>query len=410
MDNARKGLGPRSRLYLLAMLIDTAGSGIWTPVALIFFISAQGMPAVDVGLAMTVGGLAGLVFGPLSGNLVDRWGPGLLVFLSNVARALAFVLYPFIHHAWQVAVVAAVIAASDRLFWTANTPLLGRFVSGRQLDSMLASQNVIRIVGLGAGAGVSGLFLGSVPGLHAVAYVNAGSYAVAAIIVVGIGLAGVAARAEAPSGDAPVKIGWRAVLDDRSYVLFCGVQVLYALCARVVIVILPLVALDPFGGPQWLPGTVITVAAVALALGQKPIVAWSARFARLRGLVLASVVFAVAFAILPLGPALPPSGVVVLVLGAGIIAVVGEALSGPLMIAAANEAAPEHLRGRYSALFQTAWGLATVASPAVFTGLLALGNTTLWLTMAVFALASVPALLFVAARFPSGILRSRPDA
>ncbi len=60
-----------------------------------------------------------------------------------------------------------------------------------------------------------------------------------------------------------------------------------------------------------------------------------------------------------------------LVLGAGIIAVVGEALSVPLMMAAANEAAPEQLRGRYSALFQTAWGLATVASPAVFTGLLA---------------------------------------
>ncbi len=39
-----------------------------------------------------------------------------------------------------------------------------------------------------------------------------------------------------------------------------------------------------------------------------------------------------------------------------------------------------------------------------------MGNTTLWLTMAVVALASVPALLFVAARFPSGVLRSAVDA
>ena len=159
----------RGRLYLLAMLIDTIGSGMWMPIGLIFFTRAQHLPFEQVGMALTVGGVFGLAAGPISGNLVDRFGPGRFIMISNVARGAVFFFYPLIDSAWQVSLLAAVFAAADRLFWTANTPLLGSLVTERRLDRLLATQNVIRIVGLGLGAAASGLLAGTVHGLHLLA-------------------------------------------------------------------------------------------------------------------------------------------------------------------------------------------------------------------------------------------------
>lgn len=402
----------RQRAYLLAMFIDTLGSGLWMPLGLIFFTRAQQLPLAEVGVALTVGGLCGLVMGPIGGSLIDHFGPGGFILLSNVARAVTFMLYPLVHAAWQVAILAAVFQAADRLFWSANTPLLADLVQGRKLDNLLATQNVIRIVGLGVGAGVSGVFVGSVQGLHLLAYVNAASYVLAAIIICfTVNLTRKRVRAAASDAGSNVdppadrQSGWRATIADRPFVLLCGIQTLFALSANSLVSILPLVAIYPLGGPAWLPGASIVGGNIMLALAQKPAIAFSTRTSRLRGLLLASVTFAVAFLLIAPAAALNHALVVPLVLATATIGVIGEALFGPLMTAAANDAAPKHLRGRYSSLFQTSWGLSNALAPALFTSLLSIGNSVLWLTAAGIALLTVPGLLFVANRLPRASLR-----
>lgn len=74
------------------------------------------------------------------------------------------------------------------------------------------------------------------------------------------------------------------------------------------------------------------------------------------------------------------------------------------MLSAANEAAPEGRKGRYSAAFQTAWGLAEVAGPVVYTSLLTVGNAVLWLVLVVLVILAVPLLLVVGARLPPSAL------
>src|SRR5581483_1752430 len=96
-------------------------------------------------------------------------------------------------------------------------------------------------------------------------------------------------------------VGWRAVLADRPFMLFCGVQLLYVLSALSLVVILPVVALGTLGGPAWLPGLSILLGNVALALIQKPAIHLVGRTSRLRGLVLASATFAVTFGLLACG-------------------------------------------------------------------------------------------------------------
>jgi len=397
-----------SRPYLIGVAIDALGSGLWMPFGLIFFTRGQHLAVAQVGLALTLGGVIGLAFGPFTGTLVDRSGCAPALGASNVLRTATFVLYPLVNAAWQVALLAMVTAAADRMFWTANSPLLGRIASGRQLDRLLGTQSVIRIVGLGVGAALATPLAGSVRGLHAVSYLNALTFAVTALIVFPV-----ARRLEArPAGggedDAtPAQAAtWGRVLRDRGYVLLCVAQLLLALAASSFVVILPLVALSVLHGPLWLPGGSIVVGNVVLAAVQNPAVRLGERTARWRVIAVSAVVFTAAFVLMLPGQGLSKPWVIVIVLASSIVGVIAEALFAPLMTAAANQAAPKGLAGRYSALFQTSWGAANVLAPAVCTGLLAAGYGFLWLGLSALVLLTIPILIYVTPRLPAGALRA----
>lgn len=86
-------------------------------------------------------------------------------------------------------------------------------------------------------------------------------------------------------------------------------------------------------------------------------------------------------------------GTAALVTGVLLAAALGglaEAISTPLMISAAASAAPAGAQGRYSAAFQTSWGLAETVAPLLFTRLLLSGNTALWVTLAAVAALTAP--------------------
>jgi len=78
------------------------------------------------------------------------------------------------------------------------------------------------------------------------------------------------------------------------------------------------------------------------------------------------------------------------------------------MISAANQAAPAGSQGRYSAAFQTSWGLAEVIAPLLFTRLLLAGNAALWLTLVAVAGLVAPVLTSASRRLPPSVL-TLPD-
>lgn len=388
--------------YLVGTFIDTVGGGLWLPIALIFFVRAQGLPLGQVGAALTIGGIVALAAGPLAGAVVDRIGPVPVVFASNAVRVLVFCSYPLVGSTWQLVVLATLGSAGDRLFWTANTPLMSRLADGRALDRMLATQTVVRIAGLGVGAGAAGLLADRPGGLELLAYANAVSFALAAVLVL-VAAGGLAVeRGEHRAAGGP---GWRSVARDRPFLALCGIHTVLALANTSLALVLPLVAVDTLDGPVWLAGAAIVLGNAVLAVAQRPVVAWTARRHRLPGIVAGALVLGAAFLLLAPAGRGSPAVVVWLVLAAAAVGAIGQGAAFPLMVAAANQAAPVAARGRYSAVFQTCWGGAIAVAPALLTGLLALGNAVLWLTLAAATALTVPALRAVATRLPPGVLR-----
>ncbi|MET8846485.1 MFS transporter [Amycolatopsis sp. NPDC004625] len=173
------------RIFLAATLIDALGSGLWVPFALLFLVHGQGMGLVDAGASLSTGALLALVTGPATGAAMDRFGPRALLIAGNLVRLAAFTAYPLAHTSWPVIAVSAVAGFGDRLFWTCNAPMVARLTTGSDTDRVLATQTVGRFAGAGIGAAAMALLptITSPWAFHLLAYVNAASFAVAAVLI-----------------------------------------------------------------------------------------------------------------------------------------------------------------------------------------------------------------------------------
>lgn len=222
---------------LAAYAIDALGSGLWFPFALIFFTRGQGLSLTAAGFAMSVGSLLGLVVGLMSGGVIDRLGPHRPIVAGTFVRAAVFAVFPWVHSWWLMALGVFLVFASDRVFWSANVPFLRTLTGGRRLDKILGTTVTLQMIGLGVGAALAGLFAGSVPGLHLLAWGNAISFAVAGLLLLSVRGVSPAEVEEAGTVRGPV---WR----DTAYLQLCLTQVVFVLAASSFAVILPLVALE----------------------------------------------------------------------------------------------------------------------------------------------------------------------
>lgn len=102
-------------------------------------------------------------------------------------------------------------------------------------------------------------------------------------------------------------------------------------------------------------------------------------------LQLASLLMVAAAAVMAAG-SLAAAAASTAMLLAGVVLLTGaELIDSPVMSALASETAPDELRGRYMALFQFSWNVASTVGPALLTALLAAGTTTVWGAIAAVA-------------------------
>ncbi|WP_328785546.1 hypothetical protein OHT68_48185 [Streptomyces canus] len=76
----------------------------------------------------------------------------------------------------------------------------------------------------------------------------------------------------------------------------------------------------------------------------------------------------------------------------------------PVSNALSADAAPADIRGRYIAVFQYSFALATVVAPLLFSLLFDLSSAARWIALAALALVTVPGMLALAPRLPKSAL------
>jgi len=377
---------PRRRLLIAAMFVDTFGGGLLVPFELVYALKVVNLSLPIAGLILSIGAGASIAAGPVAGAAVDRLGPVRVVVAANllgVAGCASLLLWT---SAWGYGLAAFLLSANLRIFWAAYTPLVASIAAADELERWFGRLRGARYVGLSAGQALSGLAFvaGETDGLRMIVIANGLSFAaVVAFVLLAVRGAPITAAAE----ERDSRGGYRAALADRVNVALAGLNVAATVLLTAPILALPVFVLEQLDMSTWVPGLVTGLVTATAAAGLIFVSRLVRGRRRLRNMQLAISLWTVAFLFFLVAPISASFAYVVLFSGAFLVGV-GEAIYAPTADALPAALAPLHLRGRYAALHQMAWGVSETVAPALVAVALASSAYTLWATLAALAIAT----------------------
>jgi MFS family permease len=373
-------VGGRRRL-VGAMLVDSLGSGLFLPFAIIYFVKTSTMSPAVVGVGLSGAGLLALPVSPLIGPAVDRLGPKQIVLASNALQAIGFIAYLWVGTIWLLIPFALIVNAGQNMFWTANGALVTLAADPGERARWFAMMRMLRNAGSGLGGLLAAVSVsaGSAAGYHALVIANAASFVAAAACLLGW------TPAKPPPEPTPRakarRTGYRFMLADRAFIALMLLNVMLVLCATALTVTLSVYLIRDLHQAAWLAGTLFAFNTVIIVLAQSKITVAAEGRCTARVLQLAAAVWAMAFLVAWLATPMPdllavPALFVVVAMWA-----IGQDIYSPSMNDLVAGIAPAGSRGRYFAVLQLTWGIARTIAPAVFLGLLDRGSQWLWITL-----------------------------
>jgi len=384
------------RPFLVAMLADTLGSGLFLPFSLLYFVVTTDLSLTAIGAGLTVANGLSVVTGPWFGGLVDRVGARPVSLGSNLLRAGGLVGYLFVH-SWPSLVAAALLlSVGDRAFWASYGTLIGEIARPGERQRWFGLLTAVRNLGLGIGGLLGALLVTfGMAGAHAVVVGDAASYVLVALLMTRV------RTSRQPGRREPVAGAWRIVLADRAYLALAVANGFLTTGWLVLTVVLPVYLVRTLHLPAWLPGTAFALNCVLIVLLQTAVVRRAERVRRTRSVALAGGL-AVASMALFLGASPAPAALaVVLALAGTVVYSLGEIVYSPAADALAAEAAPDHLRGRYLSVWQLSWTASLTVGPVLAGSLLDLGAVPLWTTFGLLAATGAVAVLLVEPHLPA---------
>jgi MFS family permease len=379
----------------VATLITTIGSGAYLVVAVLYFTREVGLSPTQVGLGLSIAGLAGLLSGVPMGHLGDRVGArglliALLVLAAPVAAAAALV-----QNMWQFVLAASALSVLDRGSAAVRAGLIASMTTGAGRIRIRAYLRSVTNIGMSAGAGIGALAL--VVDTRA-AYVtllalNGVSYLAAAYV---LRRHPSVPPMQRPS-DGPVWIVFR----DRPYVVVTLLMAAMATQYSILDVGIPLWVDRYTTAPTWMVAVLFVLNTTMVILFQ---VALSRRVesleAAVRAVSTSGVVFFVACGLFALAAGQDVGIAVVLLLAGGVVHGTGELMQAAAQFCLSQTLAAPHAQGQYQGLASTGFSLSAMLAPTAIAMLpIALGPTGWWILGGIFVVlgaALVPAVAWAA--------------
>lgn len=366
------------RRFVTALALDAIGSGVFMPLAVLYFVRTTDVPLDQVGYALSLAALVAFPMTLLFGQLVDQFGPKRILLAANAISAIGYALYGLAESFWSILAVVSLTAIGMSGFWASFGPLVASISAEGEREKWFGFLGALRNVGFAVGGLISGIVLavGSRSAYDIVVWANAASCLISFVLVSTID-----AGQAVPHHERPAATSWGVVLRDGHYRLLVLANVIYAIASLALNFAMPVYAVEVLGLPGWVAGTIFTLNTVFVGFGQTAVVARLTGHLRYRVLEVSALTFAAGFLLLAFAGYLPLVAAVVVTLLGAVVYTLGEILGGPILTTIAVDSRPAHMRGRYMAYHQLSWQAAGVVSPAVFGWLLTHGRPTVWMSL-----------------------------
>ena len=264
------------RWYALVTVVDSIGTGIFGTGSIVFFTQYVGVSARDVGLALSLGALVGILVSVPAARGSDRVGEIRMLVVCYLAQAVLFAAYLVCQTLIAFFVLVALAVAFERSSGPARRSLLRRCAGqGARVRASAFNRSVFN-VGIGVGSVLAGLVLAANarPVYTLLPIANSLSYLLAVVFTLGTsrrletqpartnGPVDQGSRTRAPEGN-PLR-DWRIVA------VSAGLGMLY-LNAVVLEVGVPLFVLGSKTLPVWYIAFLLTLNTVLVTLLQVPL-------------------------------------------------------------------------------------------------------------------------------------------
>ncbi|MXM65816.1 MFS transporter [Streptomyces sp. HUCO-GS316] len=360
------------RVVIAGIMVNRLGG--FLQVFLVLFMVARGFPEVQAGFALAAHG-AGAVAGILLGGwLIGLIGVRLSIVSSMALTAVLTAALPYASSYPVMMVLAAGAGAASQVYRPASAELVSGLTGEQRRVMVFAMYRLATNIGTTAAP-----LIGAALVAHSYTLLFWGE-AAAALCVAVLGLRSLPADRPAAMGRAartaprsPDRAtGYRAVLRDRSFVLFLAAILGFSAVYTQYLSTLPL-AVRAHGFDTFVYGSLVAVNGAIVILCElvvtRKVQRWSARIAAVTGILAVGAGLS-AYA-LPLGVA----GLVT----ATVVWSVGEIIGSPTMTAYPALAADPENRSRYLGAAQATFGIGSAVGPAVGVAAWALMSDTVWL-------------------------------
>ncbi|MFE4520437.1 MFS transporter [Kitasatospora sp. NPDC056783] len=369
--------GP-DRVLVAASFVNRIGNGLFNAASALYFTLVVGLPAVQVGAALTIAGVIGLCAGIPGGHLADRHGARVIMMLALVIQAVSMAALVLVE-SWAALTITATVdqiaAAVGGAAWGA---LVAR-VGGERPAVFRAKLRTFVNLGVVLGAMGAGLALAADTRGAYVALIlgNAASFALCAALLL------LLPRYPVPAAP-PQQRRW-LVFADRPFLTFTALYGAMGLQYPVVSLLLPIWISEHTETPRWTVPALFAANSVFCILMQTRI---GSRIETLndggRAFRTAGLLFLVSCPMMALAAYAPVWAAAGLVLAAIFVHSLGEVWESSAAFALGFGLAPNHAQGQYQGVFGLGFNAGQALAPAILTTVvLGLGPAG-WLLLALF--------------------------
>lgn len=353
--------GRDARIFAVAACADALGGGLFLPISALFFVKVAGLSVQQVGLGLSLTGVAGLAGPVLAGPLVDRYGARRVTVWLYALRTVGYALFPLVRGFWPFLAAVCLTGLADRMARPALVALVATLGDERDRVTMLAFTRSVRNLGYGAGGLLvtGALLVGGDGAFVALVLGDAATFVVAGALLMRVR----DVRTGVPGAG---RGGYRRLLRDRRFLALTACHGILSLHLSVLLIGFPLWIDQRTNAPTAVAGLVFTLNSLLVVALQVPFSRRSVTVAEGgRALWRSGLALAATCVLLMLTPGLPVAAAVALLLVIGVVECVAEILEAAGGWAVSLGLAPEEARGRYLGVWSLGFAVHDIFGPAI---------------------------------------------
>lgn len=145
------------RNFAISTFVNTFGNGLFLVIAVLYFTRILDFSAQQIGLALTIGGIAELIVTIPSGYIADRISPRTIAIFTGLGFALWEISFFYINSYWQFVAVLVIQGFLDGFSRTSRQSMYARVADPEDRVRFRAYLRAMTNVGIGLGSAVGGL-------------------------------------------------------------------------------------------------------------------------------------------------------------------------------------------------------------------------------------------------------------